>query len=110
MEFSDYTRFVLALVFVLALIGLLTWLVRRFGLAGRMPTAAKSAKRRLDIVEVAALDSRRRLVLVRRDRTEHLVLLGANADIVVESGIAADDADRDAGDHEPVPRIAESRA
>ena len=110
MEFGDYTRFVLALVFVLALIGLLTWLVRRFGLAGRMPTAAKSAKRRLDVVEVAALDSRRRLVLVRRDRTEHLVLLGANADIVVETGIAADNADRDTADPGAVPRIAESRS
>ncbi len=108
MELGDYTRFVLALVFVLALIGLLTWLVRRFGLAGRMPTAAKQG-RRLDVVEVAALDSRRRLVLVRRDRSEHLVLLGANADIVVERGIAVPDAGRGETD-ETAPQIVESSA
>ena len=116
MELGDYTRFVLALVFVLALIGLLTWLVRRFGLAGRMPTAAKQG-RRLDVVEVAALDSRRRLVLVRRDRTEHLVLLGVNSDIVVERGItrgeAGHGAGHDAGQEETdgtAPRIVESPA
>ena len=108
MELGDYTRFVLALVFVLALIGLLTWLVRRFGLAGRMPMNTKQG-RRLDVVEVAALDSRRRLVLVRRDRTEHLVLLGANADIVVERGIAVAEAGRGETD-ETAPQIVESPA
>ena len=106
MELGDYARFILALVFVLALIGLLTWLVRRFGLAGRMPTARKHG-RRLDIVEVVALDSRHRLVLVRRDRTEHLVLLGANADIVVERGI---DGAQAGHDDTPVPHAVESRA
>ncbi len=108
MELGDYTRFILALVFVLALIGLLTWLVRRFGLAGRTPTIGRHG-RRLDVIEVAALDSRRRLVLVRRDRTEHLVLLGINADIVVERGIAADEAGSGSA-AEPTPRKVESRA
>ncbi len=108
MELGDYTRFVLALVFVLALIGLLTWMVRRVGLAGRMPAAAKQG-RRLDVVEVVALDARRRLVLVRRDRTEHLVLLGATADIVVERGITAGEAGYDSS-AEPAPREVESPA
>ncbi len=108
MELGDYTRFILALVFVLALIGLLTWLVRRFGLAGRTPKIGRHG-RRLDVIEVAALDSRRRLVLVRRDRTEHLVLLGINADIVVERGIAVDGAGS-GGAAEPTPRKVESHA
>ncbi len=43
--------------------------------------------RRLGVVEVAAVDTRRRLVLVRRDDVEHLVLLGLNNDLVIESGI-----------------------
>ncbi len=108
MEFDNYIRFVLVLVFVLALIGLLTWLVRRFGLAGRMPSGGKHG-RRLDVVEVAALDSRHRLVLIRRDRTEHLVLLGTNADVVVERGITAGEAGYD-GIDDPAPQVAESRA
>ena len=108
MESANYLRFVLVLVFVLALIGLLTWLVRRFGLAGRMPTRGKQG-RRLDVVEVAALDSRHRLVLIRRDRIEHLLLLGTNADVVIERDITTGDADRDEVD-DPVPQVAKSHA
>ena len=105
MESADYLRFVLVLVFVLALIGLLTWLVRRFGLAGRMPTGGRQG-RRLDVIEVAALDSRHRLVLVRRDQTEHLLLLGTNADVVVERGITPEHASH--GD--AAPQIADPNA
>jgi flagellar protein FliO/FliZ len=86
LEFETYIRFVLALVFVLALIGLIAWLARRFGLAGRLPVSR--GPRRLRIVEVAPIDARRRLVLLGRDGVEHLVLLGANSDLVIESAIA----------------------
>lgn len=105
MESESYIRFVQVLVFVLALIGLLTWLVRRFGLAGRMPTGGKRG-RRLDVVEIAPLDSRHRLVLIRRDRTEHLVLLGTNADVVIESGITGGEAEFG----EPAPHVVKSPA
>jgi flagellar protein FliO/FliZ len=81
----DYLRFVSALVFVLALIGALAWAVRRFGLAGRL--GAPRSQGRLSVVEVAALDARRRLVLVRRDTTEHLLLIGPTSELVVEAGI-----------------------
>jgi flagellar protein FliO/FliZ len=87
MSLDLYWRFLLALAFVVALIGLLAWLARRFGLAGRV--GAAKAGRRLAVVESAALDGKRRLVLVRRDDTEHLILIGAETALVVESGIAA---------------------
>jgi flagellar protein FliO/FliZ len=82
-----YSRFLLALVFVVALIAILAWLGRRFGIAGRI--GAAKAGRRLAIVESAALDGKRRLVLIRRDETEHLILVGADTAVVVESGIRA---------------------
>lgn len=88
MEFDAYFRFALALVFVLALVGLLGFAVRRFGM-GRTVPRARGKDRRLHVVEVAALDSKRRLVLVRRDRTEHLIILGPGNDVVVETGIPA---------------------
>ena len=81
----DYLRFISALVFVLALIGALAWVVRRFGLGGGLGVPRSHG--RLAIVEVAALDTRRRLVLVRRDTTEHLLLLGPTSELVVETGI-----------------------
>ena len=49
---------------------------------------AKSPKR-LDIVEQAVIDAKRKLVLVRRDDVEHLVMTGGPTDIVIESGIGA---------------------
>ena len=44
---------------------------------------------RLGIVEYHELDQSRRLVLVRRDNVEHLMLIGGPVDLVVESGIGA---------------------
>lgn len=85
MEMSDYLRTVSALVLVLGLILGLLWLLRRIGVPGMV--LARQASRRLSVVESLALDSRRRLVLVRRDGREHLLLLGAAADLVVEASI-----------------------
>ena len=86
MEFTSYLRFGAALVLVLGLIGIAAWAARRFGFAGRLPVA-RSRGRRLAVVDVTPLDTKRRLVLVRRDGVEHLVLLGSAGDLVIERGI-----------------------
>jgi flagellar protein FliO/FliZ len=88
LAFGTYLQFALALVFVVALIAVLAFAARRFGLAGSSGPWTRQG-RRLQIVEGLALDGRRRLVLVRRDATEHLLLIGASSETVVESGIAA---------------------
>ena len=74
---TDYLQFVLALLFVLGLIGLAAMLARRFGLA---PTVRPDrGPRRLAVVESIALDGKRRLLLLRRDGVEHLVILGPSS-------------------------------
>jgi flagellar protein FliO/FliZ len=83
-SFDPYWRFFLALAFVVLLIAACAWAARRFGLAGRFVVAG--GKRRLAIVEVLPLDGKHRLVLLRRDEAEHLVLLGQNTDLVIERG------------------------
>lgn len=85
MDLDLYFRFSLALVFVIALFVALALLLRRFGFGTTMNASAR--KRRLSIVEVAALDAKRRLVLVRRDEVEHLLLLSPTGDAVVETGV-----------------------
>src|SRR5580704_10720081 len=79
--------FVFAFVAVLALIGLAAWLVRRF--AGNRLGANTNRGRmpRLAVIDAAAVDGRRRLVLVRRDNVEHLLMIGGPTDIVVEPNI-----------------------
>ncbi len=86
MDFNIYLRFMLALLLVLGLIAGLTWAARRFGFGGQLtPNAGKS--QRISVVEVRTLDSRRKLVLLRRDDIDHLVLLGPNQDLHLEAGI-----------------------
>src|SRR5258707_4813913 len=77
-------RFFFAFVVVLALIGLAAWLVRRF--AGNRIGANTNRGRmpRLAVIDAAAVDGRRRLVLVRRDNVEHLLMIGGPTDIVLE--------------------------
>jgi flagellar protein FliO/FliZ len=103
--------FIFAFVAVLALIVVAAWLVRRF--AGNRLGANPSRGRmpRLAVIDAAAVDGRRRLVLVRRDNIEHLLMIGGPTDIVVESNIVRATAGRDQLPQrpsavEPPPRIA----
>jgi len=50
---------------------------------------APKAKKRLEVLDQATIDAKRRLVLIRRDNVEHLLLTGGPIDIVIESGIGA---------------------
>ena len=69
----------------MALLAALVLLVILFRLIKRRPRGRKGS--RLGIVEFCELDQSRRLVLLRRDDVEHLVLIGGAQDLVVESGI-----------------------
>ena len=64
-----------ALAVTLGLFGLGVWAMRRFGPAGLFKFTPQ-AHRRLAIVESLTLDASRRLVLVRCDAHERLILLG----------------------------------
>lgn len=86
MELSAYFRFVAALIFVLGIIGVLALIARRF-VPGARNINRRGTKRRLSIVEVVPVDTKRRLVLLKRDDTEHLILLGPTGDTVVERNI-----------------------
>ncbi|MDB5551905.1 MAG: hypothetical protein JWL86_1889 [Rhizobium sp.] len=48
----------------------------------------KAREPRLMILDAAAVDPKRRLVLIRRDDVEHLIMIGGPTDIVIETGIA----------------------
>jgi len=89
LDYSNYLQFFLALIFVLGLIGAVAVLLRHFGFGGaiRLQRRLKGERRRLEVTDVIPVDARRRLILVRRDDTEHLILLGMNDDILIESGI-----------------------
>lgn len=55
--------------------------------AGTYVTKNHDAAPRLTVTDAAAVDGQRRLVLVRRDDVEHLILIGGPSDIVIEQNI-----------------------
>ena len=85
MDFDSYLRLIIALVIVIAMIGGAGWIVRRFGWGARF--VARAGARRLAVLEVLPMDAKRRLVLFRRDGVEHLILVGAEGDLLIERGI-----------------------
>ncbi len=88
------SRFILAaggVGIALLLLIVVLWFMRN-----RAPSpfvrGGRNRQPRLQVLDAAAVDARRRLVLVRRDDVEHLIMIGGPTDIVIESriGEAAD--------------------
>jgi hypothetical protein len=84
------TKFVIAAVVVLLgllCLALVLWIIR-----GRPSSpfirGGRNRTPRLAVLDAAAIDTRRRLVLVRRDDVEHLLMIGGPTDIVIETRIA----------------------
>ena len=94
MDFATLLRFALALALVLLLIVALGWVLRRYGPGAATP---KRNGRRIGILENAPLDAKRRLVLVRRDDVEHLLLISPTRETVIETGIRSDNAVTETG-------------
>lgn len=89
MTFVDILRYFGALLLVLAMVGGAGLLARRFGVPG--VTKAVGVKR-LGVVETLMIGPRQRLLILRRDNVEHLVLSGPDGVSVIESNISASSA------------------
>ena len=69
-------------VLVLLLVVVLAW-------RGLSPRLTGRRGQRLGISEYYEIDKSRRMVLVRRDNVEHLILIGGPQDVVIEAGISS---------------------
>src|SRR6266540_5421614 len=87
LDVSMPVRVLGAIIILVALLGAFFWVVRWFG-AERLGTAtARGRQPRLAVIDAAAVDGRRRLVLIRRDNVEHLLMIGGPSDLVIEPNI-----------------------
>jgi flagellar protein FliO/FliZ len=86
MTTADYLNTFAALVFVLALMGGMYIVLRKFNL-GHTGAVRPPKSRRLTIEEVLPIDSRRKAVLLRRDDKQHLVILSTSGETVIETAI-----------------------
>ncbi len=78
---------VFALGVVLVLVVLALWLMKLAGRAGE--TVTRGRQRRLVVVDAASVDGKRKVILIRRDNVEHVIMTGGPQDLVIETGIAA---------------------
>ena len=76
--------YIVAIIVVVGLFGLAFWLMRRNPLEA--PISGRRGNR-LAVIETLELGKGKRLMLVRRDGAEHLLLLGESGDLVVEPQI-----------------------
>jgi hypothetical protein len=83
-QFQDLIPYQYLIVAAAVLVALLIVTLAFRAMAGRRSEAGSS---RLGISEYLEVDKQRRLVLVRRDEVEHLILIGGNHDVVVEAAI-----------------------
>ena len=89
MEISDFSRFSLALAFVIALIWGLAYLAKRTGFDKRI-RGVTGQHGRMAVVDVIYLDPKRKMVLVRADAREYLLLIaGDNAQVINQWDIPA---------------------
>ena len=79
-------KFFMVFLVILAVIAAIAWALRRFG-SGRLGVTTRGRQPRLAVIDYATVDSRRRLILVRRDNVEHLLMIGGPGDVVVEPNI-----------------------
>lgn len=79
-------QFAVTAAIVLALVAAVFWFVRRYS-TGSLGRIGRGRVPRLAVVDAMSVDGRRRLVLVRRDNVEHLILIGGPSDLVVEQAI-----------------------
>ena len=86
MGFLDFVRAILGLAITLGLIGLAAYALRRYapGLMERFQ--GTRGERRLQVIETLVLDPARRLILVRVDEEERLILLGEGKELIEPRG------------------------
>jgi flagellar protein FliO/FliZ len=84
MDSVDPLRFVFGFIFVLGLIGVMAVVLKKY--ARKHSLGSVGGEGRLRVIEVRYIDHKRKLVLVRCDNREHLLLLSDGRELVIESG------------------------
>ena len=80
--------FALGIVLVLIVLGV--WLLKLFTAAGSR--LGRLNEKRLQVLETATVDNKRKVMIIRRDNVEHVIMTGGPTDLVIESGIAVPEA------------------
>ena len=80
-------RFLLPFLIVLGVIGAAGWAMRQFNIARLAAIKSHGRPPRLAVIDSVDVCRSRRLVLIRRDSVEHLLLIDGPTDVVIEPNI-----------------------
>ena len=96
-NYMEILSWLLFVVFIVALVVVGGLLLRGYLTTGSPGGALKDAltgnffgprpPKRLEVIDQANVDGRRKLLLIRRDGVEHLIMTGGPVDVVIETGI-----------------------
>ncbi len=84
MDLMNYLQFAVALLIVLALMGLLTLALKRLNLA---QSGLNGKSNRIKIIEQRMIDSRHKVAIIRCDDKDHLVIVGQNGNTIIKTDI-----------------------
>lgn len=85
----DLVSYLISMVALIVIVFAIGYGVKHY-LSGSLPFGSllvSPKERRLDVIDHANVDGKRRLLLVRRDNVEHLIMTGGPVDVVIETGI-----------------------
>jgi hypothetical protein len=85
-QYATGLMWTIAALILLVILLVLARIIRNLT-AGTFVAGGRNRRTRLAVMDAAAVDNQRRLVLVRRDDVEHLILIGGPTDVVVEQNI-----------------------
>ena len=88
MDWMNYLQFAIALLVVLALMGLLTLALKKLNLA---QSGMHGKGNRIKIIEQRMIDSRHKVAIIRCDDKDHLVILGQNGNTVIKADMDIQD-------------------
>jgi flagellar protein FliO/FliZ len=84
---SDSVVYIMTFVLLISLAVLAVWIAQQSFGTGSGLKIFQAKPRRTGVVEATSVDGRRRLILIRRDNVEHLIMTGGPVDVVIETGI-----------------------
>ena len=89
MELITILKAVLSLAFVIGLLLVTLWLIKYFQIKLQKHSLIRNLHKnnRLEIIENKKVDSKNALLLIRRDETEHLILLNPTQGQIIETNI-----------------------
>ncbi|WP_182419381.1 flagellar biosynthetic protein FliO [Bartonella sp. HY038] len=86
-EAANIVSYIALFVAAIIVLWLIIMIIKRFT-RGTYVVGGKNREARLSVRDAAPIDSKRRLVLIKRDNVEHLILIGGPIDLVIETNIS----------------------